>query len=138
MADSDFIVVSFTVGTFFAGTAHPNSNYVTVNYDIKSGRDIQLKDLFKPNSKYFAAISRYCIPKLKKKLGADASEMVDQGAAPREENYKNWCITGSGLLILFDSYQVTSYAAGPQQVMIPFSRIADLIEPLGPVGKYAK
>ncbi|MFO7584726.1 MAG: DUF3298 domain-containing protein, partial [Anaerolineales bacterium] len=42
------------------------------------------------------------------------------GAEPLPENYRNWNLTYEGLLITFDEYQVAPYAAGMQQVLVPF------------------
>jgi len=122
MASGNLIAISFMVGTYNAGAAHGNYFYETVNFDTEKGTDIKLKNLFKPNSKYLSVISRYCIAQLKKKLGEDNVENINTGAAPTADNYDSWCITDSGLMIFFNPYQVASYAEGPQQVLIRFSK----------------
>ncbi|MFS8085155.1 MAG: RsiV family protein, partial [Acidobacteriota bacterium] len=53
-------------------------------------------------------------------------------------NYKAWVITKKGLWIVFDPYQVASYAAGPQTVLVPYSVLKDIIKPDGPVAALAK
>lgn len=137
-ATNKLICISILEGTYEAGAAHPNEGYITVNYDTEKHKDIKLSTLFKPNTKYLTAISRYCITQLRKTLGNDGSDWINTGAAPQADNYRAWCITDSGLLILFSPYQVASYAEGAQQVLVPYSKIADLIDPLGPVGGLVK
>jgi len=138
MASVNLISVEFLVGTYSAGAAHPNYFYETVNFDTQKGREIKLNELFKVNSKYLSAISRYCIVQLKKKLGEDNNDTINNGAAPKADNYDSWCITDSGLMIFFSPYQVASYADGAPQVLIPYSKIAELLDPFGPLGNYSK
>jgi hypothetical protein len=138
MASGNLITISFLMGTYSAGAAHPNYFYETVNFDTEKGTEIKLSNLFKPNSKYLSAISRYCITQLRKKLGEDAADTINVGAAASADNFGSWCITDIGLMIFFSPYQVASYAEGGQQVLIPFSKIADIIDPLGPISKFAK
>ena len=138
MASVNLITVEFLMGTYSAGAAHPNYFYITVNFDTEKGKEIKLNELFKVNAKYLPAISRYCIGQLKKKLGDDNIETINVGAAPSAENFASWCITDTGLMIFFSPYQVASYAEGGQQVLIPFSKIAELLDPFGPLGKYSK
>lgn len=128
----DLISVSFGISEFTAGAAHPNGYSVTVNYQIKSNRDLTLADLFLPGKPYLQFISKYSIGKLKGRQSGDA-ESISRGAGPKLENYKNWNLTSTGLEITFDSYQVASYAEGPQLVFIPYSELKPLINPDGPL-----
>ncbi len=139
LAKDDLIGVEFTVSTYSAGAAHPNSYSEVVNFDLKNGKALKLADLFQPNSKYLRAISGYCIQELKKQQGETLDDdWVQKGAAPELTNYDNWTITKQGLGITFDPYQVGPYAAGPQHVLVPYSTLKDLIKPDGPVGQFVK
>ena len=46
--------------------------------------------------------------------------MFSDGAKPTPENYAVWNVSADGLVITFNEYQVAAYAAGPQEVVIPF------------------
>ena len=108
------------VGFYTAGAAHPNSYSVVINYDVDAGKGIDLVDLFKPETKYLEILSIFCTANLKRRGRLDFPE----GAEPRLENYDAWNITPRGLLINFDPYQVTPYAAGPQQCLVPIATLS--------------
>lgn len=144
LAKDDLISIEFTVSSYSAGAAHPNSYTEVVNYDLKNGKLLKLADLFVPGSKYLQAISAYCIQALKKQLkdlGADAlsdNDWIQKGAGPELTNYDNWTITKKGLNITFDPYQVGPYAAGPQYVVVPYLTLKDISKPDGPVAQFMK
>jgi hypothetical protein len=144
LAKDDLISIEFTVSSYSAGAAHPNSYTEVVNFDLKNGKLLKLADLFLPGSKYLQTLATYCIQALKKQAkeqGADAmldDDWIQKGAAPELTNYDNWTITNKGLGITFDPYQVGPYAAGPQHVLVPYSALKEIIKPDGPVGQFVK
>jgi hypothetical protein len=144
LAKDDLISIEFTVSSYSAGAAHPNSYTEVVNFDLKNGKLLKLADLFLPGSKYVQTLATYCIQALKKQAkeqGADAmldDDWIQKGAAPELTNYDNWTITNKGLGITFDPYQVGPYAAGPQYVLVPYSALKEIIKPDGPVGQFVK
>jgi hypothetical protein len=130
----DLISVSFAIGEYSAGAAHPNGYTVTINYQLKANHKLALADVFMAGKPYLQSISRYAIGKLKTRLGGQSDlDWINRGAGPKLENYKNWNLTSTGLEITFDAYQVASYADGPQVVFIPYSELKPLINPDGPL-----
>jgi hypothetical protein len=141
LAKDDLIAVEFTVSSYSAGAAHPNSYTEVVNFDLKNGKALKLADLFQPNSKYLPTLSGYCIQELKKQQGTAGvldDDWVQKGAAPELTNYDNWTISKKGLGVTFDPYQVGPYAAGPQHVLVPYSALKNIIKPDGPIGQFVK
>ena len=140
LAQDDLISISYSVGSYYQGAAHPNTFSEVVNYDLKNGRQLKLADLFKPGAKYLQAIANYCIADLKKQAKDKGllEDEIQNGAAANAKNYRSWTITRKGLGINFDAYQVGPYAAGPQYVLVPYSSLKELINPEGPVGQFAK
>lgn len=120
--NDDLISISF--GRYeYTGGAHGNSQTITLNYDLKNDRIIQLSDLFKQNSNYLAVISKNSIEQITEKQGEYAdSEWIETGAGAKAENYKNWFITQDGLKFVFDAYQVGPYAAGSFETILPFAK----------------
>lgn len=136
LATKDLISVWFGVSTFYEGAAHPNHNSTVFNYDLNTGRELKLAELFKSNSDYLKVISDHAMKELAEQLGPDPDmDWIREGAGPKEENYKSWNLSPKGLEINFDPYQVSSYAAGPREVVIPLSVLKDVINPNGPLGK---
>jgi hypothetical protein len=144
LAKDDLIGIEFTVSSYSAGAAHPNSYTEVVNFDLKNGKSIKLADLFTPGSKYLQTLSTYCIQDLKKQAkdqGADAmldEDWIKRRAGAELTNYDNWTITKKGLRITFDPYQVAAYAAGPQSVEVPYSALKEILKPDSAVGQFAK
>ena len=116
------------------GAAHPYHVTISYNFNLETGREIALNDLFLPDAKPLPIIAEYC----KKELGKrDISfEMFAAGADPTPENYTVWNISADGLVIFFNEYQVAPYAAGPQTVVIPFSELGKNIDPSGPLAGF--
>jgi hypothetical protein len=130
----DVLSIKFDMEGYVTGAAHPFHQSSTVNYDLEEGRDLALADLFRPGADFLEAIARYCIGELQKRdIAFDPS---DPGAAPTAENYRNWNITGDGLMITFDEYQVAPYAAGPQLVVVPYADLGTLTKVPGPLSPY--
>ena len=65
-------------------------------------------------------------------------DWIKRGAGAELTNYDNWTITKKGLGITFDPYQVAAYAAGPQNVVVPYSALKEIIKPDGAVGQFVK
>ena len=118
------------------GAAHPGLYSITLNYDLGQGRELDLADLFLPNSAYLETIANYCVAELSKQPGFE--DPFTDGAEPRPENYRNWNITLDGLLITFDMYQVAPGASGPIQVLVPYEQLQKVIDPQGPLAGIAK
>ena len=129
LANDKIISISFANSTYEGG-AHPNHYSLTINFDLQAGREIKLTDLFKPNSNYLKVISDYCIKTLKEKSGdMTDDEWIATGAAPEAKNFDSWNIKKTGILINFDPYQVAAYAAGPQDVLIPYEKLKSILNP---------
>ena len=131
MANHNIFSTELVNYSYYKGAAHPNSDFSALNYDMNSGDKIELKDLFKPGSDYLDVISKYCIGDLVKQWDGDDysdDEWLKQGAGPNEDNFKTFLIMQDGIKIVFDAYQVAAYAAGPQEVTIPYSVMMSIID----------
>ena len=129
-ASNGLLSIRFSFGEYIAGAAHPNSFQFTRNYDLYSKSFLTLDDLFTPGSQYLEKFSEYCIGYLEENGILDWPET---GANPVPENYENWNIQQDGILITFNPYQVASYAAGPQWVLIPYSELEPYISEESPL-----
>jgi uncharacterized lipoprotein YehR (DUF1307 family) len=138
LANDGLISVSLNVSNYASGAAHPNHFSQTFNYDLKNGQEIKLSDIFKPGANYLQALSNYAIKnltaRLKKTDMADDS-MIKDGASADAENFTSWNITPKGLLFTFDPYQVAAYAAGSQEILIPYATLKDILKTDSPVGQ---
>jgi hypothetical protein len=105
-----------------AGAAHPNHYFKVVNYDLEKEKTGEFNNLFTDTPKALAFLSKYC----KSDLTKPDFPLFEEGVEPKEENFKNWNLTDKGLRLSFDPYQVAPYAAGAQEVLVPFSELKSM------------
>jgi hypothetical protein len=130
-APGNLLSLKFDIYIYIDGAAHPTTHSRVVNYDLEAGANVMLEQLFLPGSNFLDLIANYCIAQLKtREIGFEA---FSSGAQPLLENYGNWNITPDGLMITFDEYQVAAYAAGPQEVVVPYTELKSVIDPNGPL-----
>jgi hypothetical protein len=124
------------VESFFdSGAAHPGHFIDTLNYNTSTGDVISLDDLFSGTT-YLERLSAYTRSELKKKIGGDesASSQIETGTTPDEQNFLTFILADTGLIVVFQEYQVAAYAAGVQEILVPYSELMDIIDPNGPLG----
>ncbi len=123
----------------FTGGAHGATNYVYLNYNLSTGKPVEWNSVFKSDSEYLKKISDfsrdYLIANITKGDNAMTNEeWVKEGTEPKSDNYNtNVGFNDFGIIILFQQYQVAAYAAGPQEVTIPYPEFKDFIDPAGPL-----
>jgi len=125
------VSIRFSTQGYLASMAHPYHYHHVINYNINTSQQIQLSDLFTPNSNYLATLSGYCYQVLSRRL--PNKNMISGGTAPTPENYANWNIKPNGLLITFDEYRVAPYVEGAQTVLVPYSFLLSIISPQSPI-----
>ncbi len=119
-----FSVYSDTLG------AHPNSYFEAFTFDAKTGQKLALSNLFAPGSSYLNTLSSLTRASITQQLGADGdTDMISSGTAPSADNFQDFVLDGSNLVIYFPPYQVAAYAAGPQTVKIPLSQLSSILNP---------
>jgi hypothetical protein len=119
------ISVPLLVSDYTAGAAHPNNYMRTMTYDRRTGREVRLEGLFSSDD-YLMQLSLISRESLLKggngQYEVENSEWLQQGTAPREENFQEFLINDSTLIIIFNPYQVAPYAAGILRARIPIDR----------------
>ncbi|MBI3650303.1 MAG: DUF3298 domain-containing protein [Acidobacteria bacterium] len=138
MANDEMISVIFGISTFTSGAAHPNNGSHTLNYDLKNNKEIALRELFTAGANYLPTLASLCAKSLQtklKKLEMNDEALIAEGTAATAENYQSWNLTPKGLLFTFDPYQVAAYAAGPQEVLIPYASMKTILKADSPAGQ---
>lgn len=124
MLNENLFSFSFDVYSYYAGAAHPNHWSESKNFDLKTGKLMLLKSIFKPEVKYLEKVSKYCKVDLKNQAEFGGFEfddfMLDEGTGPKDSNFINFNFTETGLVFVFNPYQVAPYVMGTQFVIIPY------------------
>lgn len=116
---------------YYDGAAHPYHYTRTFTYDLTAGQTVALSQLFLPGVPYLDLLAAYS----QAELSAQDALMFEEGAAPTEENYRNWVLTGDGIEITFDEYQVAPYAMGALKVVVPYAELEASLDFGGPIGR---
>lgn len=114
------------------GGAHGNLNTITFNYDKVLDKMLAIKDIFVAQSNYLAQLSSLAKPLIKSKLAQSQFQdeaWLEEGAGAKEENYQRFVFTKDGLTFFFDPYQVAPYAAGSQEITLPYQTLVSLLRP---------
>jgi hypothetical protein len=113
----------------YLGGAHPNTYVSFVNFDLRSGEEIKLNNLFKDNSENELNKIAETEFRLLKELGKN-EDLAQAGYWFEENKFKlndNFLITDSSLIFYYNNYEITAYAFGPTELVIPYTEINHLI-----------
>ena len=123
-------LVTFTCNiSTYTGGAHGMYYVQAYNLLIEGGqtKQLTLADLFKPDSGYVEALSRFCLDELKKK---EASNIVDGAiTALTADQHSSFAVSRAGITVFFAPYAVASYAEGAFEVTVPWDIVAPMLRP---------
>lgn len=133
--DKDLVVLA-SDSYFYTGGAHGMNGLSYFNLDIKSAKELKLKDLL--NAGYEPKLTDIAEQIFRKDEGLSKDEPLDNYFF--ENNIfilnENFAITPKGLLFTYNPYEIKSYAEGRTNLLIPYARITNLIKPNSFISKY--
>jgi hypothetical protein len=113
----------------FTGGAHPNTFVSFKNFDLSTGEEILLDDIIKhEKQEELRNVAEKEFRQLKE-LSPDA-DLGKAGFWFEENKFSlndNFLITERGLLFYYNSYEITAYAFGPTELLLPYSLIKNFI-----------
>lgn len=140
--NSNLFSFSFETSSSPACANHPYNFMSALNYSTTSVGAFSFNEMFKKDSDYLSVISNFCIGELKKKAAADKLEnndsQINEGAAPKSDNFRVFNFNETALTIYFNPYKVGPWIWGIQSVSIPWSELKNVVDSNGPVGSLIK
>jgi hypothetical protein len=115
---------------YYTGGAHGQLDIVACVYDLRSGRLLDVSDLFADEQKALNLMSAFSYRRLSETLPSE--DMIRSGTSPDLANFATLAPTPEGVRIFFQPYQVAPWVSGPQEVDMP---LEDLRE-AGPLTEY--
>lgn len=122
----------------YSGGAHGYHNLASFNYDVVTHKELTLRDLFPGDPYYLDKVSAFSRTALLASLSADIpldemsspedrdtyinetiKPMIEEGTTPTDINFSVFTFTDTDITFYFGEYQVASYAAGIQKVVMP-------------------
>jgi hypothetical protein len=116
----NILSIRFSIYTYFIGAAHGQGWARSFNLYLDPVCKISLKHFFPNAPGTFDSASRLVRQQFEALNFSKDTMWIEEGTKSEEQNFKNFNITENGLLFTFDEYQVGPYAAGRQQVIVPF------------------
>ena len=129
------------------GGAHPNNRFWSLTYDLSANKELKFDDLFKPGSDYNAAIAKYVVADIDRRLPAieqEDAQREGRPAKPRDEplvsmeqlsELSGWAITPQGLVVYFDFPHVMAVF---DKTFVPYSVVSEYLNPNGPAVRFRK
>lgn len=115
-------ILSITVMYYqYTGGAHGQSTQAGYNFDLKTGRLLQLSDLFQQGFNYKKIIDKIILNYMEAHKGMYFSEAINsfQGIDGMHPYY----IQDGNLVVFFSEDEIAPHAAGIQEFRIPYSRL---------------
>lgn len=110
----------------FTGGAHGLTNIKSFNYDLKKGKQFELKELFKSDSNYKEIINNYISKEIEKNPSIYFGGSND-GFKGISDN-QNYYISEEGIVIYFDLYEIAPYSTGIPMFTITWDEIINYLE----------
>lgn len=130
-------VLVFEINTNeYTGGAHGYKATLFQNFNMETGKRIQLKDLFSEVNK--GALTRLLLAQLEKdnKVTSEA-ELEDIGYFITEPLYptENFYFTDKGICFFYNVYEIAPYSMGTTTIKLPYSAVKPLMNEENPVSK---
>ena len=122
----------FSRDLYIHGAAHGDDMRISALFLLQQGRPLAAEDLFDPGKAWRTALARAGFARLQ--AAAEAGGWQLWPKEPEElgslvADPERWLLAKDGLALHFDAYDVGDYAAGPQEVVIPWPELLPFVKP---------
>ena len=105
--------------------AHPMSYLRAYTFDTRTGKILQLADLFSKDADYRSRLNKF----ITDKIAEDNIPLLNASAVPAIKPEQEFYLSRDALVIYYQRYEFTSYAQGFLKFSVPYKQIADLLNP---------
>jgi hypothetical protein len=140
-ATAAFLSITYEVGWYGAGAAHPNMHFETFNFVCRDRlMRVELQEFFVDLKAALEVISSACIQLLAREYWERTGRRPDEsqlkwfndGAGPELNNFRAFTVGPDHFTFLFAPYQVSAYAMGRWAAEVSFYDLLDLLKKDGP------
>ncbi|MBP3953678.1 DUF3298 and DUF4163 domain-containing protein [Bacillus suaedae] len=128
----DVLSLAFTNYTYHHKAAHGMTYIKSLTFDLKQGKLMSLKDLFKPDSDYINRISALIQTQIKER---DIPLLEDFTTIQPDQDFY---VADKTLVIYFQLYDITPYVYGFPMFPLSLYDLQDIIAENGPLGRLAQ
>lgn len=116
----------------FTGGAHGMGSTAYYNFDLSTGNEIKINEILSKD--FMKGIAKLAEKKLYAEY-VDFEWFFEKGNFPMNDNF---AITPGGLLFYFNSYELTNYAAGQQELFFTYKELEKYILKNGVLNRFLK
>jgi len=130
VARADGAVISFKSSNYsYMGGAHGMSGLFGDTFDVESGEKISIDELMDNADGFKTFARKYIFDEIQEKYADDVFPEYESILSDMWNENLNWYMDGSGLVIIFNPYDLGPYAAGTFEFHIPYSALEDYMKP---------
>jgi len=137
--NEDFISFRATENSYLGG-AHPNSYTSFTVLDLNNGNKMSLDDIFIEG--YEQNLNEIAEQEFRKMKELKENEDLDEAGFWFDDNKfninDNFALSDEGLTFYYNNYEITAYAYGPTELIIPLTKLSDLINESGILTEFMK
>lgn len=130
IARADSTVISFkSFNYYYMGGAHGIFGYFGDTFDVASGKELAIDDLMDNADGFRTFARKYIFDEIQKKYSDEVYPEYESILADMWGEDRKWYMDGSGLVIIFNPYELGPYAAGVFEFHIPYNELGDYMKP---------
>lgn len=137
--NDDFISLDFSEYAYLGG-AHPNHYTQFFVLDLNRGNKITLQDIFIEG--YKLILNKIAEKEFRKLKELGEHEDLDESGFWFDDNRfsinDNFALSDDGVTFYYNSYEITAYAYGPTELIIPLAKIGDIMKEGGVLAEFMK
>ncbi len=116
------------------GAAHPNLDFIELNWLLKEDREITADDVFRPHTAWEQLLASQCDEAARAQLGDMYADNPPPGKIPDAmfgivSNPHSWKIDSDGITVVFGPYEIGCHACTPNPVTISWSALRPFLTP---------
>ena len=136
--NSDNILSTRETVSTYEGGAHPNTNFNFKNFNLRSGKEIKLSDVF--TGDYIPLLNKIAERKFRKIYKIPENKNLEKaGFYFKKGVFKlndNYSFSSYAVTFQFNPYEVAAYVFGAPEIVIPYTEIKGIIKPDGLLGQF--
>lgn len=128
--DNSRVSIHFKIMESLPGMAHPANTNQVYNFDMQTGKELTLKNLFREDSNYLIVLSDIAKKDLldQQRDDPNAFDVVTSGASPKASNFSLFLLTPKNLILLFNPATVAPDYVGTMKITIPLEELQEIFE----------
>ena len=115
---------------YYEGGAHGINQLITFNFDIATGKQITLADLFAPG--YETELKNTLLKALKSKTGLNSmNDLKEAGYLYSMDIFpsENFILNDETITFVYNPYEIAPYAVGSIELIITYSEVSKILNP---------